>query len=227
MAMRPGLIIENQATAPAGLLWRWLEAGGIAARVHRTWREGLDGLPEPERHGFVVVLGAADSATRDDPPWIPALRDYVRRCTADEVPVLGICLGAQLLSQALGGSVAPLPIPEIFWGEVQTDDPDVPAGPWLTWHEDAFTVPPGATEVARSERSSLAFAQGRHLGIQFHAETTPEIVADWVEEDRHRLPGWGLDPDALEREGERVRAAAEAAADRFFAHWWRDRVGGA
>ena len=105
-------------------------------------------------------------------------------------------------------------------------DPDVPAGPWLTWHEDAFTVPPGATEVARSERSSLAFAQGRHLGIQFHAETTPEIVADWVDEDRHRLPGWGLDPDALQREGERLRAAAEAAADRFFAHWWRDRVGG-
>jgi GMP synthase-like glutamine amidotransferase len=225
--VRPGLIIENQATAPAGLLGRWLERQGIASPVYRTWREGLDGLPAPAERAFVVVLGAADSATRDDPAWIPGLRDYLRHCVAGDVPVLGICLGAQLLSQALGGTVAPLPVPEIFWGEIESGDPDVPAGPWLTWHEDAFTVPPGATEVARSERSSLAFAHGRHLGIQFHAETTPEIVADWVEEDRHRLPGWGLDPDALEREGERVRAAAEAAADRFFAHWWRDRVGGA
>ena len=223
----PGLIIENQATAPSGLLGRWLRSRGIPAPVHRTWSEGLDALPDPERCGFVVVLGASESATRDDPAWIPGLRDYMRRCAQGDVPILGICLGAQLLSQALGGTVAPLPIPEIFWGEVDTDGPGVPGGPWLTWHEDAFTVPPGATELARSERSSLAYVHGPHLGIQFHPEATPEIVADWVREDLDRLPAWGLDPEALQRDGERMRVDAAAAADRLFAYWWSDLVSAA
>jgi GMP synthase-like glutamine amidotransferase len=222
--VRRGLIIENQATAPAGLLGGWLGERGIPAVVHRRWSAGLDVLPDPERCGFVVVLGAAESATRDEPDWIPRLRDYLGRCAEDDVPVLGICLGAQLLAQALGGTVAPLPTPEIFWGEVDAAGPEVPSGPWLTWHEDAFTVPPGATEVARSERSSLAFVQGRHLGIQFHAETTPAIVADWVRKDRHRFAGWGLDPQALQRAGERMHRRAAQAAGRLFAYWWRDLV---
>lgn len=224
--MRPGLIIENQRTAPAGLLGQWLLERDIPASVHPRWSVGMDALPEPERCGFVVVLGASESATRDEPDWIPGLRGYLRRCADDDVPVLGICLGAQLLAQALGGEVAPLPTPEIFWGEVEAAAPGVPTGPWLTWHEDAFTVPPGATELARSERSSLAFVRGRHLGIQFHAETTPAIVAGWVREDRRRLPGWGLDPEALQRDGERMHRRAAAAAGRLFGFWWRELVGG-
>jgi GMP synthase-like glutamine amidotransferase len=224
--VRPGLIIENQPTAPPGLLGRWLDERSIPAVVHRRWSEGLETLPEPERCEFVVVLGAIESATRDEPDWIPGLRDYLRRCAEGEVPVLGICLGSQLLAQALGGDVAPLPTPEIFWGEVDAIEPGVPSGPWLTWHEDAFTVPPGATEVARSDRSSLAFVRERHLGIQFHAETTPAIAADWVRKDRHRLAGWGVDPEVLQRDGERMRGRAATAAGRLFAYWWRELVGG-
>ena len=201
----------------------WATARG--ARIDVVRSPEVVGWPDPRSVDAVVALGSDRSVHASTDPWIAPQLEFLRAAHAARVPVLGICFGGQALAAALGGTVAPAPRTEIGWIEVDGDDGY--GGSWFTWHEDAFTVPPGASEVARSERSSLAFAQGRHLGIQFHAETTPEIVADWVEEDRHRLPGWGLDPDALEREGERVRAAAEAAADRFFAHWWRDRVGGA
>jgi GMP synthase (glutamine-hydrolysing) len=218
--VRTGLIIENQANAPPGLLGRWLEARRVPLATHRTWESGVERLPDPEEHRFVIVLGSAESATNDDPRWIPGIREYVRRATDRDVPVLGICLGAQILSQALGGSVSAMPEPEIYWGDVHTCEAAVPEGPWLVWHYDAFTVPPGATELARSERAPLAFRRGSHLGIQFHAETTPEIAATWAEEERQEFEQWGLDPVALAREGERVREQAAEAADRLFDYWW-------
>src|SRR4051794_27034830 len=166
--MRPGLIIENEPTAPVELLGDWLEARRIAAAMFSMLDSGFEELPDPEEHDFVIVLGSSHSANQTEPAWIPGLRAYMRRTAEREVPLLGICFGAQMLSQVLGGSVARMPQPEIFWGDVELADAPIPEGPWLVWHYDAFTVPPGAIELARTERAPLAFRRGPHLGVQFH-----------------------------------------------------------
>ena len=102
-----------------------------------------------------------------------------------DVPVLGVCFGGQLLAQVLGGTVTRAIRPEIGWRAVQSDDPDrIPEGPWLVWHEDAFTAPPGAEALARTDVSLHAFVAGIHTGVQFHPEVTKEIVGHWVDNAR-------------------------------------------
>jgi GMP synthase-like glutamine amidotransferase len=107
--------------------------------------------------------------------------------------VLGLCFGGQALAAVLGAPVTPAERPELGWCEIESDDPSlVPPGPWLEWHFERFGVPPGATEIARSASGPQAFRHGRHVGVQFHPESTVEIVAEWVELDAARLPGLGI-----------------------------------
>lgn len=145
----------------------------------------------------IVVLGSDASAYDDSLPWLAMelahLHDEVER----GAPVLGICFGGQALARVLGGTVAPAPEPEHGLRTVQTLDPAlVPEGPWMESHSDAFTLPPGALEVARTEVCLQAFTAGPHLGLQFHPEITPATFAAWVAQWRvdGALPG-------LRREG--------------------------
>ena len=106
--------------------------------------------------------------------------------------MLAICFGAQLLAAALGGEVAPAGRTELGWLEVQPvelcldgDGRDqrrmaIEPGPWFQFHGDTFTVPPGATELARSDVGPQAFSAGSALGVQFHPEVTPDIVGRWA-----------------------------------------------
>ena len=131
--------------------------------------------------------------------------------------MLGLCFGGQALAAALGAAVETAPQPELGWTTIETDDPErIPAGPWLEWHFDRFAVPPGATEVARTGAAPQAFRHGRHLGVQFHPESTVEIVARWATSDAERLAALGLDGDALIAATEDERAAARDAAFAFF-----------
>ena len=106
--------------------------------------------------------------------------------------MLGLCFGGQALAAALGGTVERAPRPELGWTEIETDEPElVPPGPWLEWHYERFTTPPGATEIARTAAATQAFRHGRHLGVQFHPESTVEIVERWAASDRDRLAALG------------------------------------
>jgi GMP synthase-like glutamine amidotransferase len=115
-----------------------------------------------------------------------------------DVPVLGICFGSQLLARALGGRALRAQRAEIGWEEIRTRDPSlVPGGPWLQRHHDTFTVPAGATALAESPAGPQAYRIGRSLGVQFHPEVTPEIMADWVLDARDEPEREGVDPDRL------------------------------
>jgi GMP synthase-like glutamine amidotransferase len=134
------------------------------------------------------------------------------------VPVLGLCFGGEVLSAVMGGSVGRSPEPELGWREIRTDEPSaIPAGPWLEWHYDSFTTPPGAVEVARTETAVQAFRKGPHLGVQFHPESTVEIVSAWAEMDAERLSGMGVDDwrPLLEVSTDQQEAARRSAF-RFF-----------
>jgi len=202
------LVVTHSPTEPAGRLGGWLSGAGLLLDV----RTPYDGSPLPALRGFagLLVTGGGMGAYDDDvAPWLPATRDLLREAVAQQVPALGVCLGGQLLAAALGGRVQPAADgPEIGPAlvakrDVSAGDPlfgPVPFTPdVLQWHWDEIsTLPAGATLLASSTRyPNQAFRVGETAwGLQFHIETTPDIVRGWAAADRDRLAALGWDVDA-------------------------------
>jgi GMP synthase-like glutamine amidotransferase len=169
------LVISHRGIAhELGHLQPWLEsvAGGPVLRAYRE--DGVLGL-ELDEADLLVVLGSPGSvATGYTQAGAQAEVDLVRAWCATDRPYLGICFGSQVLARALGGNVqrmpstftalAPLPL--------QNGASTALAGPWMTWHEDAITSPPGATVLGRMAHADLAFRQGRAWGLQPHIEVS-------------------------------------------------------
>jgi GMP synthase-like glutamine amidotransferase len=144
-------------------------------------------FPDPTAYDVVVPLGARwpvyDDALRST--WVGAEMQLVHDAAAAGVPTLGVCFGGQLLAQAFGGSVHRSENPEIGWYELDSADHDlIPPGPWFEWHFDRWTIPPGATEIARTSTTSQAFALGRAVALQFHPELDPALLELWLDDDR-------------------------------------------
>lgn len=143
----------------------------------------------PETFAGLVFMGGPMSVN-DDLPWIPATLDLIRRAVAMDIPVLGHCLGGQLIAKALGGEVSRNPIKEIGWGRVQVaDNPearrwfgDIDEFQAFHWHGETFSLPPGATRILSSAHcANQAYAMGKHLGMQCHVEMTEAMIRDWCE----------------------------------------------
>ncbi len=157
---------------------------GLEVRTYRADR-GPDALPRAGTFEALVVLGSAASVTDPTVSWIGSERDLVAAAVTAGVPVLGVCFGGQLLAHVLGADVRRATSPEIGWRLLETADADlVPAGPWLSWHEDEFTAPFDAEVVATTEISIHAFVHGIHTGVQFHPEVTPDVVEHWIADAR-------------------------------------------
>lgn len=143
------------------------------------------------------------------------------------IPILGICFGAQQLACALGGAVGPAPKAEIGWHLIEGEPEDavsVPdwmvSGPWMQWHYDQFTVPPGATVLARSSAGVQVFRAGTSLGVQFHPEATLSIVSRWSQgEGERELDAAGIDSaelaDATRLHGDDAAGRCERLVDWF------------
>ena len=209
------LVVEHEADTPPGILGDWAAARGIALEVARL--HAGEAIPDPAGRPFLVSLGSEASAFDDAVPWLAAERAALDRALATGVPVLGICFGGQHLARALGGTVARAPRPEVGWLEIETSAPDVvPPGPWLQWHRDAFTLPPGAEQLARSEAGVQAFRAGPHLGVQFHPEATPAIALDWAASYPASLTGAGTTLEAVRAGGDAHAADARRRAHALF-----------
>ena len=207
--MSRGIVLQTQDDAPTGLLGEWAASRGLELHTVRTDREEF---PEPREYAFAVALGSGATARGDGPPWVASTIEWLRAADAAGTPILGICFGAQALATALGGSVHRLARPEVGWVTVETRDPErLPAGPWLAWHEDGFTLPPLAYELASNAFGVQAFCHCRHLAVQFHPEVTPAIVADWARNDHGDLERAGTREDDLA-----TPAGAAAAANVLF-----------
>ena len=158
-------------------------------------------FPDPTGYDVIVPLGARwpvyDEALRRT--WVSAEMAMVRDAVDAGVAVLGVCFGGQLLAQAFGGTVTRSPAPEIGWYDVVSDRPElIPAGPWFQWHFDRWTLPPGATELARTADASQAFVLGRSLALQFHPEIDSALLEFWLADDRDgEVVGFGLSHDEL------------------------------
>jgi GMP synthase-like glutamine amidotransferase len=209
----------------------YLERRGVPWQLVRV--DAGDAVPSGIDAFSGLVLMGGPMSVNDDLPWIPPVLELIASAVARDMPVLGHCLGGQLMARALSGSVARAPVKEIGWGEVQVQQnqaargwfgPDL--GRFLTfhWHGETFTVPPGATRVLSSPYcENQGFALGPHLGLQCHIEMTQDMVQTWCtlgrrEIERSQSPAVQPVAEILSDLDARV-AALHAVADAVYARW--------
>jgi GMP synthase-like glutamine amidotransferase len=230
------LVVRNDPTDPPALLGDWWREVGVEL-VEVNADEG-DVVPEelPGDVDGLVLLGGSMAAWEDDvAPWLPAERALVRAAVGAGAPVLGVCLGGQVMTLALGGEVTRADVAEIGLvslrpGDAAADDPlmsVVPDGtPVGQYHIDTMrTLPDGAVLLASSDDCAhQAWRLGdRAWALQFHPEIDAAIMKDWVDDDRETVHERGFDCDAIVSEFE-ARSDELVSAWRPFAHRFADIV---
>ncbi len=225
------LLLQNHAHDDAAYLGAWLAAQGERWRVVQVHA----GEPVPTRcDGIdaIAVLGGPMSVN-DPLPGLRATEALLRDAVACDVPVLGHCLGGQLLASALGAPIVRNALPEIGWHPIAMTDGGS-ARAWFgahteatvfQWHHDTFALPRGATPVARSAVcAQQAFAIGRSLGMQFHIEVDAAKLALWFEHGADDIAAHAHLPTvqsaATMRAGiARHLAASQTLADAIYTRW--------
>ncbi len=186
--MKPIAIFRHIAHEGPGFLGEFLNERAIPWQLIRI-DEGEAVPPSAAAYSGLVFMGGPMSVN-DELPWIYQVIDLIKDSVARDVPVLGHCLGGQLISKALGGVVSRNPVKEIGWGEVNVADNetarfwfrDIASFQAFHWHGETFSLPAGATPLLSSKRcANQAYAIGKHLALQCHIEMTDEMVASWCE----------------------------------------------
>ncbi len=232
----PLLVVEHEDDAPPAWFGEWLTAAGAVLDVRRPYADGHALPADLHAHSGLLVLGG-DMGANDDAssPWLTDVKRLIAAAAAEATPVLGICLGHQLVAVALGGSVARNPLGQqigvldVGWTSAAVSDPLVGAlvaraatCPAVQWNNDVVTgLPEGATVLARTGRGELQavrFAPSVY-GVQWHPEAGEEIVRPWAEHDRDAAAERGVDLDTYVADvaaaGEELRATWRILAEGF------------
>ena len=186
--MQSVAIVRHAAHEGPGYFAEFLDRHDIPHRLVRI--DANDPIPQSLAGISGLVLMGGPMSVNDDLPWIPKVVHLIQQAVARDVPVLGHCLGGQLMAKALGGAVTRNPVREIGWLPVERVDNPV-AQQWLSglppmfevyhWHGETFTIPNGATRILASrDCPNQAYALGKHLGMQCHVEMTPALIESWA-----------------------------------------------
>jgi GMP synthase-like glutamine amidotransferase len=231
--MKPVVIFRHAPTEGPGYFAIYLSRHGIPWQIVRI--DEAEPVPgDPSAFSGMAFMGGPMSVN-DDLPWISQALDLIRAAVDADVPVIGHCLGGQLMAKALGGPVTRNPVKEIGWGRVDVPE-TAAAGRWFGasrksfeafhWHGETFSLPPGAERIASSPYcENEAFALGGHLAMQFHVEMTPDLIRTWCQD-------WGKEVQSLAARMPSVQTPAEmtgavsektralnAIADRIYDEW--------
>lgn len=212
------LVVEHQEDAGVGVFGPVLDAGSDEVVV---WRPALDSAPGGGFGAAVVLGGAAHPHQVERFPWLEAEKRLIRALLEQQAPMLGVCLGAELVAEGTGAAVERLEQPEIGWFEVVASeaaraDPVFGALPArfeaFQWHSYAATAPARSVELAPGAAGPNAFRLGNSWGVQFHPEVTGKIVSHWLddyESDREAVAA-GFDPGPVRAQTADRIAASEA-----------------
>ena len=201
-------VLQHVPFEGVGSMADWFQARGATLHYTRFY-EADARLPDPASCDLIVAMGGPMSVNDESElPWLIEEKAFLRQAIENGVPVLGICLGAQLIASALGARVQPNTVVEIGWFPVWRAE-SVGEGCFvfpdrielLHWHGETFELPAGATLLASSEACPhQAFQLGRRvIGLQCHPEMTPAIIADLLDACADELrPGpWVQTPAQL------------------------------
>jgi len=199
------IVLRHVPYESPGLIEDMLEGRGFPFRIIDTFDEGVP-LSAAGFSGLVSMGGPM--SVNDGTAEIAKEKELLLEAMDRDIPVLGVCLGAQIIASALGARVYAGGRPEVGWGTVTlTEDglsDPLMAGvdrllPVLHWHGETFDLPENAANLASSERFEIqAFRAGRKTyGLQFHLEVDEEMVREWLERDQEEESSIVSDPDAL------------------------------
>lgn len=208
------LVLQHTLEDSPGYLGQWLDAQGVTWTV--LCAEAGERYPDSVRGHLALAVLGGEWGANDDRPTLRQAETLILEADALGIPVIGHCLGGQLMARAFGGRVERLPQPEVGWLPIQMADSDA-ARTWLgeaneamvyQWHYDSFVeLPSGAETLASSAACAhQAFAIGPHLAMQFHIEITPEKIATWL-----AAPG-EIYPAAISRHADSVQSPADMNA---------------
>ena len=179
-------IFRHAPTEGPGTLGTFLTAHDIPWQL--ICIDAGDAVPSRAQDYSGLVFMGGPMSVNDDLPWVAQVLALIRDAVAHDIPVLGHCLGGQLLAKALGAQVTRNAVKEIGWGAVQVAD-NVTARGWFGdstgfeafhWHGETFSLPPGATHLlSNAHCANQAYALGRHLGLQCHVEMTAPMIDSW------------------------------------------------
>jgi GMP synthase-like glutamine amidotransferase len=232
-AGKPVAVFRYSDTEGPGHFATFLDANRIAWKLVKL----DEGEPVPASSApfaGLAFMGGPMSAN-DDLPWTRPVLELMRDAVARKVPVIGHCLGGQMLAKALGAEVKANPVKEIGWNPVRVEDTPL-ARKWFgddlrefttfQWHGETFSIPPGAERILTGEHcpNQAYVADDRHLGLQCHVEMTPEMIASWLASGRREIEANLASPavqpaEDIRREMPRRLPDLSRNAERLYRHW--------
>jgi GMP synthase-like glutamine amidotransferase len=228
--MQEILIFRHAPHEGPGYLADYLGRHRLPSRLIRIDRN--DPIPSSIDGVSGLVFMGGPMSVNDPLPWIPPVLRLIREAVSADRPVLGHCLGGQLISKALGGAITKNPVKEIGWLPVSRVDGPL-AEKWLDglpaefdvfhWHGETFSIPPGATRIlASSDCANQAFVIGKTLAFQCHVEMTGELVREWARlgaDDLAPVCATVQNPQAMTAELDRRVKRLQGIADKFYDRW--------
>ena len=230
--MKPIAIFRHIPHEGAGYFGEFLARHGIPMQLVRI--DANEPVPADTGAFSGLVFMGGSMSVNDPLPWIPHSLELIRQAVACGIPVLGHCLGGQLMSRALGAAVTRNPVKEIGWGAVSVEDSDL-AREWLGnirsfdsfhWHGETFALPADATRILGSAycTNQAWVADNRHLAMQCHVEMTEDMIRSWCEHGAQELAEASTSPavqsaQAMQAGMTEKLAALHGMADRLYERW--------
>jgi len=227
--MKPIAVFRHSPGEGPGYFATFLDRHSLPWTLFRL-DEGVVPPPAPDEFSGLCFMGGPMSVN-DDLPWIAQTLELIRAADRKGIPVIGHCLGGQLMSKAFGGSVTKNPVKEIGWGRVEATSA---ATDWLGdaagfdafhWHGETFSLPQGATRLLGSAHcTNQAFVRGPHLGMQCHVEMTDSMIRTWCQQwEAETVPASASvqSPVQMQSGMEARIEAMRVVADRLYSRWIR------
>ena len=185
-------VLQHTPNEGPGSIQKWAHLHHHEFYVYHPYQFGI--LPTAEETDFLVILGGPMSPN-DDLPWIKQERQLIKKLLAKNVPILGICYGAQQIVKTLGYQVKKAPVKEVGWGPVTVQTDVIKGLPHeltvLHWHEEMFEIPQGAKILFSNDNlQNQGFVLGKQaVGLQFHLEPEEDNLKEIVVNDAQYISG--------------------------------------